>query len=55
MAHVQRAVGLYHGRKHPEDLAVVTHDGEGVHEILEAVVGAETWWNENTEFVSSAL
>jgi hypothetical protein len=38
MAHVERAVGLGDGRKHPQHTSVTVHYSVCVHEVLETVV-----------------
>ena len=39
-ANVERAIGFRHGRKHPENVAVVAYDRVRVHEVVKTVVGA---------------
>jgi len=45
MLHVQSAVRLDDGRKHPQDLSVRRDDRERVHKVLETVISAGTWHN----------
>ena len=42
VTYIERAVCLRDGRKHPEHVTVVRDYREGVHEVLEAVVGTGT-------------